>query len=268
MNSSSNNQFLIVMDFLFQKFEIEYENNMTATDVIKKVQQFLFPSERGEELIYSPNDEVHKKLRLYRGTPAKYTEAIPVTEPITKEETKFEAFQFYLFRPIVNVLIIVYIVEENNIRKENNIAKFEIVYPVKKKVSLLKNYVKETLLKYTKEANIQVYNLLQKEFTLQYDSSGKYVELKDEQYVEHWMSGKDTYLVINKKKDSKQNTSSLGRFYYFSFGDNQQNQGQQNQGQQNQGQQNTTTNSKEKEADSLDYDGDVLTLSKAKKKLL
>lgn len=76
------------MDFLFQKYEIEYDNNMTARDVIKKAQQFLFPIERSDDLIYSTKDKDHNKLRLYRGTPSKYTEAIPVTGTISPQETE------------------------------------------------------------------------------------------------------------------------------------------------------------------------------------
>ena len=203
--NENNQMYLIVMDYLFQKYEIEYEENMNATDVIKKVQQFLFPSERSEDFIFSRNEDGHKKLRLYRGTPSKYTEAITVTGIITKEELDYEKYQFYLFRPIMNVFINVYVVKERDLHKEHYLAKFDIIYPVKKKISLLKNYYKETLLKYTNENNKELYTLLQNGFTLRYESNGRYIEFNDESYVEHSLNESDMYLVINNIKDLKQN---------------------------------------------------------------
>lgn len=125
-------KYLIIIDFLFQKYEIQYEENMTATEAIRKVQRFLFPSEKREDQIYTSkdNEDDHTKLRLYRSTPSQYTEAMPVTEPITPKNLDYNAYQFYLFRPIINVFITVHVIKEIDLGKGEQLAEFDVIYPI------------------------------------------------------------------------------------------------------------------------------------------
>lgn len=54
-------QSLIILDFLFQKYEIEYEDNMSPQRVIEKVQEYLYPNEKNNDLISTTNEENHQK---------------------------------------------------------------------------------------------------------------------------------------------------------------------------------------------------------------
>ena len=108
-------QYFVIMDFLFQKYEVEYETNMSPQRVIEKIQGFLLPNERDANMISTKNEEKHEKLQLYKSDFPNYYGLVPVTENIKEEDIDYSKYQFYLFRPMINVYLTLYVVEEGNI---------------------------------------------------------------------------------------------------------------------------------------------------------
>ncbi len=103
--SIERKQYLVLMDFLFQKYEVEYEPDMSPERVIEKVQLNLPPYEIDKEMISTKNEEKHQKLQLYRSNFPDYYGLVPVTENITEEELDYNKYQFYLFQPTMNVYL-------------------------------------------------------------------------------------------------------------------------------------------------------------------
>ncbi|KAK8875403.1 hypothetical protein M9Y10_005568 [Tritrichomonas musculus] len=238
-------QNLIILDFLYQKYDIEYEKNMSPQSVIRKVQQYLFPSERGEDLISNQNENSYKKLCLYRNDPNESKGAIPVTWNITPGECDYSKYQFYLFRPLINVYLTIYIVYPNEQEKHRSKAYLNIIYPIKKKVILLKNYLKDKIQEYTR--NKPEFKIPMKGFILRFVSDSR--ELMDNEYIEQWMNGREIFLIISPENSISQNFCALGRFYYIPFDQSRE--------------------MLSKDNESLDYDERVgFTLRDAKKKLI
>lgn len=253
---SRSNRFLIVLDFLSQKYEVEYEENMLAQDVIRKLQRLLFPSEQSEDLIPNQNEESYKKLCLYRAelsNPMGFKGAAVVSWNIKPNELDFNKYRFFIYRPIMNVYLTMYVVFPDKKDKKHSIAYLNFIYPIKKRGIVLKNHLKDKLIEHAegKEAfkNIKLTGL-RLEFIIHEKSRPS--ELADETYTEQWMNGKEMYLIISPENNINQNSCSLGRFYYYSFGHVGQ-----------------SRSILDKEGGSLDYDDKTgITLNEAKKKLI
>lgn len=244
--SEKRKQYLIIMDFLFQKYEVEYETDMSPERVIEKVQCFLFPNEKDIHLISTRDEEKHQKLQLYRSNFPDYYGLVPVTENIKEEDLDFTKYQFYLFRPAINVYLTLYVVQEDNIENNHNILKINLIFPVNKTVSDLKLYLKDTLLKYANDTNNNLLiNSLRNGFKLHIISTMQ--ELNDE-FIDQSLNDTEIYLVINEKVDNRASLCSLGRLYYNCVNDLYQ--------------------SDSNELDSLDIDTDGMTLDEAKEKLI
>lgn len=243
--SEENKQYFVIMDFLFQKYEVEYETNMSPQRVIEKVQGFLLPNERDVNMISTKNEEKHDKLQLYKSDFPNYYGLVPVTENIKEEDIDYSKYQFYLFRPMINVYLTLYVVEEGNIGNDSNILKLDLIFPVKKTFSHLKEYLRETLQLYARKTNNNfLMTSLNKRLKFQLKSNMKVSN--DNEFIEQWMNDTELYLVVNNESDHR--LCSIGRIYYFLGND--------------------LNNIYRNEIESLDYDMDGLTISYAKKKLI
>lgn len=254
---------LIVIDFLSQKYEIEYEDDMSAQDVIRKVQKDLFPSEQSEDLILQPNEKSCHKLCLYQTelpTSTVFKGPKLVTWNIKRDEIDYRKYLFFIFRPIMNIFLSIYIVFPEKKEKDQCIGYFDLIYPIKKKVIVLKNYLKNMLLQYTSNKGpfrSRPINGFKLEFIqLENEQSP---ELRDEFYIEQWMNGKEMYLIVDPKYVVNHNSCSLGRFYYLYYGSISKEKEKESQ----------KDGVLTKDGDSLDFEEKIgIDLSEAKKKLI
>lgn len=238
--SVERKHYLVLMDFLFQKYEVEYEPNMSPERVIEKVQLNLPPYEIDKEMISTKNEEKHQKLQLYRSNFPDYCGLVPVTENITEEELDYNKYQFYLFQPTMNVYLTLYVIDRNNIN--NNTMKINLIFPVKKTISDLRRYLTETLLHYAIDTNNQyLEESMRKRFKLYIKST--MTEFDDDDIVDQSLNDAELCMAVNIDDDKPKHLISLQRFYY-------------------------KINLNENEIDSLDYDEYYgLTLIEAKKKV-
>lgn len=242
--SVERKQYLVIMDFLFQKYEVEYETDMSPERAIEKVQCFLFSNEKDVHLISTEDEEKHQKLQLYRSNFPDYYGLVPVTENIKESDLDFTKYQFYLFRPAINVYLTLFVVQEDNI--ENNILKINLIFPVNKTVLDLKVYLRETLLRYANDTNNNLLiNSLRNRFELYIKST---MQELGNGFIDKSLNDTEIYLVINEKNNNTISRCSILRFYYNCV--------------------NGRFPSDKNEPDSLDYDMDGFTLDKAKKKLI
>lgn len=207
-------KYLIVMDFLYLKYEIEYKENMSPQEVIKKVQPYFFPCEQKNEYLSDKNEKSYNKFCLYRSDAPDFKGARFVTWKIKPHELDYQKYQFYIFRPFINVYLTIYVVTPEEKEKDQAKAHLNLIYPIKKKVKLLKNYLKDNLQILTK--NKEAFKDLPiTGFSLQFVSDSQ--ELTDEQYIEQSMNGKEIFLIVNSENTISQNFYMPGRFYYIFY---------------------------------------------------
>lgn len=210
--NGNNSQYFILMDFLFQKYKIEYENDMSPQRVIEKVQEFLYPNEISKGSTSTTNEKKHQKLQLYRSSFPDYYGAVPVTENIKIEDINYTKFQFYLFRPMINVYLSIYVVDQANIDINKYILKLDIIFPIKKKVMSLKNYLQETLIQYAIDTeNDYLETHMRKKFSLQKVTD--LIELINDEYIEPYLNDSELYLILGNNNDNLY-LQPICRFYY------------------------------------------------------
>ncbi|KAK8875402.1 hypothetical protein M9Y10_005567 [Tritrichomonas musculus] len=250
----SKNRYLVVFDFLSQKYEVQYHDGITAREVIQQIQPHLFPSERDIKFTPKDNEKSCHKLNLYQVHLSKngsydLSDIKFVNWKITAAECDNEKYHFFLFRPFINVYLPIYIIFPEELEAERSKAFLTLIYPIKKRGIVLKNYLKDKVQQYTKD-KAEFKERPIRGFILRFLSNSH--ELEDDEYVEPWMNGEKVLLIARTDNNINQNSCSLGRFYYISYGQVSQ-----------------ARVKLSRDIESLDYDErSGLTLSEAKKKLI
>lgn len=144
-----NKRELIVMDFLFQKYPIEYFDNMTSENAIRQVQGYLFPKEQDTTQNFgqiSQTKDDHTKLCLYKTTLIfeeylKYQTKLTYFDgPISPQSVDLNQVQFFLYRPLINIFLYINYVEGKTVKQS-----FQMIFPIKKPFSILKTYILKQL---------------------------------------------------------------------------------------------------------------------------
>ncbi|OHS98610.1 hypothetical protein TRFO_34981 [Tritrichomonas foetus] len=140
MNENYNS--LIIMDFLYQKFEFRTtESKVTPEDIIKDIRKDFFPSERNIEISKGFPD--YTKYCLFIGFIDKINNDLNESKrymPIEfvsssidiKKFNNLHQYQFFIFRPKINVFLTV----------QYQDAEEQFIIPVKKTYHYLKCYLK------------------------------------------------------------------------------------------------------------------------------